>query len=333
MHKLAWILLISGCTAITDFGGYRFSESSDLAVEVPDDLGKPNRDSGLDGGGSDGGGGGDLAVPLCAGGAQCCLAVPCPGGGCCVSGSCFASGTDIQVGMVCVDGQAQACGTPGAFCCGEGICHNQGCCVGGRCFANSTGVDISMCPSNLGTCTSGGCSGITATCGGIGDACCAGGGGAADFCTESGAVCVSGRCEQCAALPGGQFCCPGNWCQPGDCCDNSTSECVGSGTQCNNSQGLCMNSGCDSGGCGVVGQPCCDNGVGCTAPFTRCTLAGNCDVCGGLDQRCCANKVCQEGFVCDSNDKCRRCGNMNQLCCPGRLCATNLSCNQNNLCL
>jgi hypothetical protein len=94
-----------------------------------------------------------------------------------------------------------------------------------------------------------------------------------------------------------------------------------------------MNAGCDNGDCGVLGQPCCNNGVACTAPFTRCTLSGTCDVCGGVDQRCCVGKVCQEGFACDTGDKCRRCGNMNQLCCPGRLCETNLSCNQNNLCL
>src|SRR3954469_23064196 len=105
MLKLAGsMLLVTGCTAVTNFASYHVGGAEDLSAEVSDfgDAGKP----------SDGGDGGNVdlsvdAAPLpdlspitCANGAACCAEVPCTAGGCCVSGSCFPSGSDTTIGSV-----------------------------------------------------------------------------------------------------------------------------------------------------------------------------------------------------------------------------------------
>jgi hypothetical protein len=315
MLKLA-LPLLAGCTAITNFSAYHVETGGDLSVSADLSVG-PGADLSV----ADARG--DLTTLTCAGGVECCAQVPCPAGGCCISGGCVPSGQDTSPNNVCVDGLELVCGTPGAPCCGQNVCHNMGCCAGGRCFAAT-----SMCPGGLGVCTNGACVGVS-TCGGNGDGCCPGGGNNGDFCTDSGTVCVNMKCETCTAI-GGQFCCTGNWCPSGGCCDGNSQQCIASGSGC--AVGTCMAGGCDDGRCGQEGKPCCGSGVGCTAPLTRCSLANLCDPCGGFDQRCCAGKVCSEGYSCDPLDKCRRCGGSNQLCCPGRLCNSGLSCNNASLC-
>ncbi len=323
----------AGCTVITDFAGYRFVDNLDLATTVGNsDGGDASANHDLTTMAHDANGNADLVQPpSCPGMAECCAAVPCPAGGCCAQGTCVASGNETTPGMVCVDGTVSACGAANAPCCSEGRCDNQGCCVGGTCVGNSSS-SLNSCGTALGSCMGGECVGLTSSCGASGDSCCPGGGSAGDFCTESGTVCANAQCQQCPLLPGGQFCCPGNWCPSGGCCDGSSKQCVDSGDSCSNGEGECLNGGCKAGACGKLNQVCCGS-VGCTDALTRCSPTNACEACGGLDERCCTDSFCSEGYACDATDKCRRCGGPAQLCCPGSQCKSNYHCNSSGNCL
>jgi hypothetical protein len=116
-------------------------------------------------------------------------------------------------------------------------------------------------------------------------------------------------CVSCGS--GGEPCCDGNWCDDGGCCDNSFNvpTCVAAaigdaaaGT-CSQGHGTCSNGGCQGGTCGEIGQPCCGDGVGCTAPYAFCNGNNLCVACGGQNQRCCpairGNDWCGEPFNCN----------------------------------
>jgi hypothetical protein len=129
-------------------------------------------------------------------------------------------------------------------------------------------------------------------------------------------------CQQCGGA--GQPCCDNNVC--GDntgCCDHNNDTCVLAGAMCSMMEGACTAGGCMGGACGQAGQATCQNGVGCTAPFTV-EDNGMCVPCGGNGQRCCTGRgdSCGSGFVCNGNGMCEACGTSGKRCCAGLSCAT-----------
>jgi hypothetical protein len=87
--------------------------------------------------------------------------------------------------------------------------------------------------------------------------------------------------------------------------------------------------------CGQLGEPCCQGGIGCTAPFATCSGAGLCTPCGGLGERCCPGQrggdYCGAPYACGQNGRCALCGGAGQVCCPGATCTTG-TCNLQNMC-
>jgi hypothetical protein len=268
-------------------------------------------------------------LPCCTGGPAGTPVMPCLGGGCCTTSQrCVASGDDVapsgMASLVCLDGATVACGATGQPCCGAQTCSN-GCCVGGTCVA-----DTAACTATTGICAVSTCADISkGNCGGQGDPCCVGAPGTAtrngDYCVASGLACnpLTVRCEACGAA--NQLCCDGNRC-PGGCCNRAAADmptCLAPGASCGPTEGACgMSGGC--AGCGLAGQPCCSDGVNCTAPLTTC-LSSMCVSCGGRGQPCCdgnnGGDWCAEPYACDSTKTCQRCGGIGQPCCPGDVCA------------
>ena len=53
---------------------------------------------------------------------------------------------------------------------------------------------------------------------------------------------------------------------------------------CGGGGGSCMAGSCGDGACGSIGQPCCDDGIGCSGAFADCdNESDTCVVCGGRD--------------------------------------------------
>jgi hypothetical protein len=228
----------------------------------------------------------------------CCAANACRSDGCCVGGSCLATGEScIVFPGICAAG---ACG----FCGGLG----QRCCMGSGCTASG-----SVCAD--GTCV---------PCGAVGQACCYAAPdappGSAPVCTGPGATCDvrAQRCVACGAV--GAACCDGHACAAGACC--SADVCVATGRACAR--------------CGAAGQPCCAGGSPC-AGGSICSPESTCRTCGSPGEPCCADGACSVGTYC-SGGECvapgtvtcpdgmggRRdgpcsCGQEGQPCCPGPL--------------
>lgn len=143
------------------------------------------------------------------------LNVDCGGG----SGISQGTGgnTGVTTGVGGSGGGAVQCGGPGQPCCGGNSCTSGGCCIasaaagGGQATRVCVGSGQACAGTGVsGLCTNGSCSTTAGTpCGALAQACCPGGaaGGAADFCTASGARCVGGTCTACGGS--GQACCPG----------------------------------------------------------------------------------------------------------------------------
>ena len=139
---------------------------------------------------------------------------------------------------------------------------------------------------------------ICGTCGGAGQACCA------DEMCGNGLACLNNVCGMCGGA--GQACCGGNSCKDNGCCDNSQNNgtCVGNMAMCGQNQGVCNAGGCQNGACGKVGQACCMNGVGCTAPLTQCRQ-NVCAACGHNGETCCEGRTCDNGLNCTGQEICK----------------------------
>jgi hypothetical protein len=155
----------------------------------------------------------------------------------CCAGNNGAADYCTASGLACVGGDTcTACGTPGLPCCPGNSCGNGGCCDHGN-AALPTGVCMApaaACSGGQGACTDGGCmgglcgkpgqpacgsnvdctapltiksSGSCASCGGQGEPCCSGVGGAA---CEAPYACAGGTCQLCGG--NGQPCCQGSQC-------------------------------------------------------------------------------------------------------------------------
>lgn len=322
VRVLAALILVGGCSAIDDFGAFKFAA--------------------LDGGGEAGRDGapapGDGALPdlmtvACTTG-ECCPGVACPAGGCCtIDGHCLPSGDQPSPGMVCLGGVAVACGAHAQPCCHGNTCASDGCCVGGRCVASTPVPELcGQIGATQGTCMGGACVATVGStrCGGVGDPCCPGGGTAGAFCSESGAVCVGTTCQACVLI-GGPYCCGGGDCGAGGSCCLDNLQCAGLMASCGSLGGKCRAGGCgtDLSGCGAADQQCCAGSV-CTQARTVC--AGNlCVACGGGLQPCCPGSFCAEPYVCDQM-VCHHCGDLGELCCAGNACNGALRCSNGGKC-
>jgi hypothetical protein len=172
-----------------------------------------------------------------------------------------------------------------------------------------------------------------ATCGVLGEVCCAG-----NTCTEANTSCQGGGAGRCRACGGaGEVCCEGSACSAGGCCMTAGggTQCVSAGTSCGTNLGVCYASACvtDAGSCGGVNDPCCRaGGLGagtCTASGTVCQGAaganpGTCKACGRAGEACCtggtctaAGTSCTGGGIGGGGGTCEVCGGENQACCGG----------------
>ena len=112
-------------------------------------------------------------------------------------------------------------------------------------------------------------------------------------------VCVGGAFVACGGA--GQPCCGQNACANNGCCNAGT--CVAAGANCgalgnNETCGANQEPG-SCGGCGGVGEGCCDaniNGVSdyCTAAGTGCRQ-NSCQACGDAGEVCCEGYACKNG--------------------------------------
>jgi hypothetical protein len=224
-------------------------------------------------------------------GQKCCVAGDaCVGGGCCNSGVCVAAGDDCAgtvIPTVCKAGTCVTCGITGMECCAAHTC-SSGCCS----LANTCVAVTQPCGGNTGICQGdGSCkdSNGNSSCGTDNLMCCAS--QPINTCTSSHLVCARnsgvsgpGVCRPCGY--DGQDCCDGNACNDGGCCVLGT--CQKNGDSCGST--TCVNGSCGGGTCGGIGQPCCQTGPGfnvCTQEYTTCAGGPTCELCGGLNQRCC----------------------------------------------
>jgi hypothetical protein len=122
----------------------------------------------------------------------------CSGELSCVGGKCGSCGADGEAccapldscddGLSCAQKKCQKCGQPGQACCA------------------ATGQSSDGCPGPLNVCQNGMCAGMT--CGLLNETCCPGGAdGGVGMCSAVGTVCSSGSCKACGGV--GQPCCSG----------------------------------------------------------------------------------------------------------------------------
>lgn len=209
------------------------------------------------------------------------------------------------------------------------------------------------------------------SCGGPGQACCAGDRCSSGCCvsglclangTSCGAnagTCMADACSGCGAL--GESCCPGRTCGGGAAC-GAGNTCVACGGEnqrcCADSQcaaGSCIGAGGTSPGvcrlgCGAAGEMCCPSG-GIDLPFVDTFLSNNggicvgalsclrgkCGSCGGEGEPCCPGTNSCGGTLQCIDSVCQKCGQPGQACCaPTALnldgCAGPLNSCQNGAC-
>lgn len=170
----------------------------------------------------------------------------------------------------------QPCGDEDAACCADQTCNGGGVCVGGfgfgggTCHSDCGALDAACCPAengDTGLCVQGAAcvDDVCTTCGGDGDACCAG-----NFC-DMGLGCAEGVCGPCGG--DGQACCSG-----------------GFGGQARCEMGLACGTDdlCAVPTCGVAGLPCCEaeQGDGCPGQNLGC-IEDVCTACGAVGESCC----------------------------------------------
>ena len=100
------------------------------------------------------------------------------------------------------------------------------------------------------------------------------------------------------------------------------------GETCSSAGNVCSGGNCVL--CGGAGQPCCANRT-CSATGTACqsdsaTGPDTCQPCGGVDDVCCANNTCTAGDAeCDQTGTnagtCQICGAAGEACCSGNRCS------------
>lgn len=189
--------------------------------------------------------------------------------------------------LVCHSGQCRKCDAPGKpRCCQNGACQGGECCVDEICVAEGESCHGRGIVSEN---TSGVCMASKCECGSPGQPCCG------LRCNDPGNICNANSptepmtCQPCGQ-PGGR-CCPDNSCTGGCCVHNETGipKCIGKGDSCGAKLGRCGGSS-DCGGCGGIGQPCCEKEgvVSCSAPMSTCRVASKtCEICGSDGQSCC----------------------------------------------
>ncbi len=273
---------------VCDVLGNCVAISPEPITQLPD-LAGPAVDGGVDAANPPDQGGADLL--------RCCtnrVCVPDPTCGNISCGSCSNSLT-----MCDSTGQCSPCGAVNEPCCG------------------------SSCPTS-GTCNGGGICSTGTTCGGASQPCC----GA--LC-DNGYACVENTCTLCgvsgkpccaASDPGGEcsgttlVCDSTNTCSP--CGDGSKAQaCCPSSTPCNAPFDYACDDTNHCSACGTSSLQCCSGAADYCASTLVCGGDATCDPCGGQDQACCADGMCNSSFVC-GGPTCVPCGGPGDLCCESQ---------------
>lgn len=221
-------------------------------------------------------------------------------------------------------GSRARCDEEGETCCPDGSCGGDLPCVDGLCgFATCGALGEPCCaastcdPTSGLVCEDGVC--VERHCGSEGSACCAG-----EPACRDDFVCHAGSCLRCGDA--GEECCPNGTCD-GDlhCLDERgpPGQCVEALPPCGGRDETCCREGAA-----------CEPGLGCVAGPPG-SIGGTClpgPACGGDRRVCCDDEPrCGAGFLCvaepDGVDRCQRCGAYLLTCCEGAApCSSELTC-------